>query len=100
LNEAMAAGVPVIASDRGCIRTLVGDQAGIVIPADGDFAKLAADQAARWIENPDEYRAASQAACERAAYWKREADQVLEQFVAQVFGDTVSHSAARQTAAV
>jgi len=85
LNEAMAAGAPVIASDRGCIRTVVGDRAGIVIPRDENFASRAAEQVLRWMDNPEEYQAASKAACEQAIFLQREADEVLEQFVDQLY---------------
>jgi glycosyltransferase involved in cell wall biosynthesis len=86
LNEAMAAGVPVIAPDRGCIRTVVGDRAGIVIHPGEDFAARAAEQIMKWIDQPDEYRAASEAAWEQATELKREADEVLERFVEQISG--------------
>ena len=42
LNEALAAGVPVIATSRGCIRTLVGDRAGLVIDDENAYVETAA----------------------------------------------------------
>jgi glycosyltransferase involved in cell wall biosynthesis len=98
LNEAMASGVPVIAADRGCIRTVVGKRAGIVIHPNDDFAKRATDQVVRWISNPEEYRAASEAARQRAIDLQHEADETLEQFVDQVFGRPAAQLAARQAA--
>jgi glycosyltransferase involved in cell wall biosynthesis len=98
LNEAMAAGVPVIASDRGCIRTVVGERAGIVVNQHEGFASRAAEQIGHWIDNPDEYRAASEAACERAAFLQREADEMLEAFVDQIFDRRVLQPAVRQAA--
>jgi glycosyltransferase involved in cell wall biosynthesis len=97
LNEAMAAGVPVIASDRGCIRTVVGDRAGIVVDRNQDFTAPAAEQVLRWIENPEEYQAASSAACEQASSLQREADEVLEQFVDQLSGRKSRQDAVLQT---
>jgi glycosyltransferase involved in cell wall biosynthesis len=85
LNESMAAGVPVIASDRGCIRTVVGDRAGVVIATHEDFASRAGEQVLRWIDDPEAYRAASKAACEQAVFLQQEADETLEQFVDQLF---------------
>jgi glycosyltransferase involved in cell wall biosynthesis len=86
LNEAMAAGVPVIATDCGCIRTLVGNRAGIVVDRDQDFAIRAAEQVLLWMENSQSYQAASNAACEQATLLQREADEVLERFVEQFTG--------------
>jgi glycosyltransferase involved in cell wall biosynthesis len=96
LNEAMAAGVPVIASDRGCIRAVVGDRAGIVIHPNENFASRAAEQVLRWIDNPEEYQAASKAACDQAIYLQRYADEILEQFVDQLFDSHVQQVAIGQ----
>jgi len=88
LHEAMAAGVPVITYDRGCTRTVVGDKAGLVIDRDADFATLAARQVEHWAHNPDEYRAASEAAIEQADHLQREGQRTLDEFVAHVLSPT------------
>lgn len=96
LNEAMAAGVPVIATDCGCIRTLVGDRAGIVVNRDQDFATRAAEQVLLWMENSQSYQAASNAACEQATVLQREADEVLEKFVEHFTGRPSRDDAGRR----
>ncbi len=49
LINAVSAGVPVIATDRGCIGCLIGS-AGFVLPA-ARFADRAAQQIALWANN-------------------------------------------------
>ena len=41
LNEALAAGVPVITNDRGCSSIVVGDRAGLVVPDPAQFVASA-----------------------------------------------------------
>jgi glycosyltransferase involved in cell wall biosynthesis len=99
LNEAMAAGVPVIAADCGCIRTLVGDRAGTVVARHQDFATRAAEQVLLWMENPESYRDASIAACEQATILQQEAGEVLEAFVEQFTGQSSPDDAGRRNTA-
>jgi glycosyltransferase involved in cell wall biosynthesis len=73
LNEALAAGVPVIATNRGCIRTLVGDRAGLVIDDAKAYVDTATRQVESWMDSPPGYFAASQAAIEQADCLHREA---------------------------
>jgi glycosyltransferase involved in cell wall biosynthesis len=91
LNEAMGAGIPVIAADRGCIRTVVGGRAGLVVENDESFSGRAAEQVLAWIENPREYRAASAAACEQARFLQQDAADALESFVDRVFDRSAQH---------
>jgi glycosyltransferase involved in cell wall biosynthesis len=56
LNEALAAGVPVITFDRGCTATVVGSGAGLLIDPNESFVRAAASQIERWIDHEDEYR--------------------------------------------
>jgi glycosyltransferase involved in cell wall biosynthesis len=85
LHEAMAAGTPVIANDRGCVRTAVGDRAGLVVARGEDFLSLAVPQIQRWMADGDLYRAASQAAIDQAAYLHEQGKRTLEAFVAHMF---------------
>lgn len=85
LEEAMTAGVPAITYGRGCTPDVVGEQAGLVIDKEADFAAIAATQVQRWIDHEDEYRRASQAAIEQAAFLHREGERTLAGFVEQVF---------------
>ncbi len=81
LNEAMAAGVPVISSRHGCISTQVGEHAGLVIDDPKEFVPRAVKQIVHWIGDPETYRAASLAAVERADALDREGDLTLDRFV-------------------
>ncbi len=85
LHEAMAAGVPVIASDRGCTRTAVGERAGLVVAGDGDYVSLAVPQIERWIDDGDLYAATSRAAIDQACYLHEEGRRTLALFVDEMF---------------
>jgi glycosyltransferase involved in cell wall biosynthesis len=52
LIDALASGVPVLATDRGCIGHLLSSSGGRVFPVD-DFVAGAAEQIALWTEHPD-----------------------------------------------
>ncbi len=68
VGEALAHGTPVIASDTGGIRALIGDGAGVVMPA---FAspKQWADEVCALVTNVDRYVFTSDACFERAKTW-------------------------------
>ena len=86
LNEAFAAGVPVISYDRGCARTVVGEHGGgLIVPRDSDYVSAAVPQIERWMDDAGEYRAASQAAVEQAQYLNEQAQVQLQELVAHMF---------------
>jgi glycosyltransferase involved in cell wall biosynthesis len=85
LNEALAAGVPVITFDRGCTRTVVGERAGLVVSRDRDFVEPAVRQIEQWIDYPDTYREASGAAVAQAEYLHREGQRQLDEFAQHMF---------------
>jgi glycosyltransferase involved in cell wall biosynthesis len=84
LNEALAAGVPVIATNRGCVRTCVGDRAGLVIDDENRYVDEAVRQVEAWMDSPEDYFAASRAAIEQADHCQLEAEIHLEQFVSRI----------------
>jgi glycosyltransferase involved in cell wall biosynthesis len=85
LNEAFAAGAPVITFDRGCTCDVVGEQAGLVVPRSGEYVAAAARQIEEWIADPVAYRAASQAAIERARFLCQQGEEQLERLVQHMF---------------
>ncbi|HEY3394447.1 MAG TPA: glycosyltransferase family 4 protein [Lacipirellulaceae bacterium] len=85
LNEAMAAGVPVLACRRGCTSTLVGDGAGVVVDGDKTFVEVAVDRIISWMDNPDQYRAASRAAIQQADCLNKRGQLELDRFVDSMF---------------
>ncbi len=92
LNEAMSAGVPVIANRRGCISTQVGDRAGLIIGDASQFVPLATRQITAWMDSPELYGAASLAAIERASELQREGSLTLSRFVEHIMSATLAHS--------
>ncbi len=91
INEALAVGTPVITFDRGCTRTVVGTEAGLVVPRDADYVEVAAKQIEHWIAHPESYRAASTAAISQATYLHREGNLQLEHFAERLFA-TSNHT--------
>jgi len=63
--EAMSSGVPVIAYGRGCIPEVVGNESGLVIDTNEDFAPVALEQIKAWLGNPRSFESASKAAADR-----------------------------------
>lgn len=76
LNEAMAAGTPVISVDRGCIRCQIGD-GGVVVDHGCDFASGAAQVIAGWIKNQVDFENVCRCAIARA--------KTLEDEIGQAF---------------
>ncbi len=86
INEALAAGAPVITFDQGCTRTVVGPSAGLVVPRDGDYVSAAVSQIEQWIKDHESYRSVSCAAIDQAKYLDSEGRRQLSQFAQQMFG--------------
>ena len=85
INEALAAGAPVITINRGCTATVVGDRAGLVVPRDGDYVAAAAQQIEHWMDLPQQFLAASQAAIEQAQHLHQHGSRQLEDFAEHMF---------------
>jgi glycosyltransferase involved in cell wall biosynthesis len=84
LNESLASGVPVIANDRGCIRTIVGTDAGTIADGPAQFVETAVRQIEAWIDSPSDYSAASQSAISRAEVLHRDAVAQLNAVAASI----------------
>jgi glycosyltransferase involved in cell wall biosynthesis len=54
--EAISRGIPVIASERGCIRDLITRDSGLVIQDMRQFAEAATDQLLKWISDPHAFQ--------------------------------------------
>jgi glycosyltransferase involved in cell wall biosynthesis len=85
INEALAAGVPVITNDRGCSGLVVGERAGLVVSDPTRFAAAAASKIEHWLEHPAQYLTASRAAIEQADFLNREGQRTLAQFADHMF---------------
>lgn len=83
LNEALDAGLPVIATNRGAIRTLVGGLAGPVID-EKDYVNEAVGRVEAWMDSRQLYLTASQAAFEQASLLRREAAMQLERVMSRI----------------
>ena len=93
LNEAMAAGVPVIACRRGCTETLVGDGAGLVVKDSTQFVELAVRQMQTWMDDAAQYHTASSAAIQQAAMLEREGQEQLDAFAEHMVSPLSASSA-------
>jgi glycosyltransferase involved in cell wall biosynthesis len=85
VNEALAAGVPLITYDRGCLAMVVGENAGLLLERDTAFAAPAAAQIERWIDDRDSYHRASEAAIAQAERLRDDGQRFLDEFVQHIF---------------
>ena len=79
LFEAMAAGIPCIATDLGCIRDAIGDEGGVVVGRSSDFKQ----EALAFIQNVDGCLSAHRALARRRFEYlleqhQQEIDQILQ----------------------
>ena len=68
IHEAMATGLPVIASQRGCIKEIISTESGFVINQQDNFVRSAAERILLWALSPTEYRRVSICAHNRFLY--------------------------------
>jgi glycosyltransferase involved in cell wall biosynthesis len=85
--EALRAGVPVIATARGCIPSLVDESCGILIDRDARDLAPAADRIRRWIDHPAEFAAAREAACLNFERLYREGERALQDLIRVILGN-------------
>jgi glycosyltransferase involved in cell wall biosynthesis len=87
--EALRAGVPVIATARGCIPSMVDESCGLLIDRDARDLAPAADRIRRWIDHPAEFAAAREAACLNFERLYREGEQALQDLIRVVLGTEI-----------
>ncbi len=83
--EAMRFAVPVIAYGRGCVPSIVNNNCGCVIPPGEPFLPYAIAQLQHWLNSPDVFRGASDAAArnyrglqaEHMVRWERLEDKII-----------------------
>lgn len=83
--ESLAAGVPVIASARGCIGEAVGD-AGLAVGEGGDFVAQALAMISAYAKSPDALRQASRRATKQAAAHFEQSSKDLQEIMQQLVG--------------
>jgi glycosyltransferase involved in cell wall biosynthesis len=82
--EAMARGIPVLASDAGCLPHLVAVPAGLTTPPGPRFVAAAAAQLAEWSERPERFAAACAASSARFAALQAESEAALEDLLEEL----------------
>ena len=85
--EAMAAGVPVLAYDRGCIPSQVGD-AGWVIPSEDEFIEQALPVLEKWLSDEAAYREVLGKVNHRYEQMRSQAETQWENFL-DILGNAV-----------
>jgi hypothetical protein len=88
----MASGVPVIATDRGCIDYLLQSSGGRALQLE-DFLEKATEQIARWAEHPDELGEASRLAHARFHELHAESQLHFDQLVEALIRDNAEYVA-------
>lgn len=89
LTEALAAGLPVIARSRACVRWIVQGDCGIVVEPQDDYVSAAAELISTWIDSPAAYQLARDAAERRSVELHLDAERQLPEFVHQVINRRV-----------
>ena len=79
--EALAHGVPIIATERGCIKRLVPGSVGKVVGRYDDFASVALDQINEWRRSPSEFAESANAAKNHFSFLRDEAKQSLQELL-------------------
>jgi len=87
LIEALAHGVPVIATARGCIGEDIGG-AGIAVPLDGDFVEIAAAAISSWLADPSRLALVAAAARRHAAELHHASASALDCMISMIAGMT------------
>jgi glycosyltransferase involved in cell wall biosynthesis len=85
--EALRAGVPVIATARGCIPSMLDESCGTLIDRDARDLTPAVDRIRRWIENPAEFAAAREAACLKFERLRRDGERALQDLIRVMLGN-------------
>jgi glycosyltransferase involved in cell wall biosynthesis len=88
LTEALAAGRPVLARSRACVRWIVGGGCGLVVDPGADFVSVAAAQIKAWMDAPEVYGVACAAARTRSAELQEDANRQFPEFVRRVIDRT------------
>jgi glycosyltransferase involved in cell wall biosynthesis len=83
LNEALDAGLPVIVTNRGAIRTMLGGHAGPIFE-DNRYVNQAASQVEEWIDSPQAYSAVSLATIEQARLLREESAKQFDALVTSI----------------
>lgn len=95
--DAVSAGVPVIATGRGCIGYLLGSSGGCVLPVPG-FVERAVERIAAWAHAPDELAEASRRARARFLEMHEESQMHLDHLLATVLDEPMAGLAQRTRA--
>ena len=53
--EAMSAGLPVVATDRGCLCEMIDSEGAVMLDRNGDDIDIVVDRLAEWNDKPDLY---------------------------------------------
>jgi len=84
--EAMSAGVPVIATARGCTPALVDNGAGVLLDDEGRDLSPAVRQISRWVAGTDPFPAVCRAARDRAAMLRESGIKARSELISKIFG--------------
>lgn len=90
VSESLAFGKPIVTFGRGCIPSMLGSTPRWVVPIDEDFTEQAIRQITSWIEEPQSYREACQAARRQYDDLVAEASGALRDFRDWILHDSDS----------
>jgi glycosyltransferase involved in cell wall biosynthesis len=79
--EALRAGIPVIATTRGCIPSMIDESCGLLIDRDALDLLPAAERIRNWIDHPAEFAAARKAARLKFKRLCRDSEHALQELI-------------------
>lgn len=82
--EAMAHGIPVISTNRGCIEEMLPASAGLVVAAGQDFVEAALGQLHRWRQFPGEFAQCSSASVEHYCQMRAQSEANLRMLIEEI----------------
>lgn len=88
IHEAMSYGIPVIAWERGCIKSILTSDVGLVIEQTEDFVSEAVERIKLWQASPQSYQTASSTALERFLTTKTKYTKRFDELLSMMIGSS------------
>ncbi len=82
--EALACAVPVVATRRGCIESLIDESCGLLLDAQSETLSPAVEKIGGWIADPGSFAAARRAAADRFAEIGRGSEASLHRILGEI----------------
>ena len=86
LTEALQAGCPIVATERGCIPHIIKGDCGLCVPTNDEFVSAAVQQITAWHHTPETFHAAQKSAVRRYQTLEQDAKNELTALTDRILG--------------